>query len=275
MIIDMDYMADFVTKSLRNRFSFWPFYMILVAVVVSGCMSDPVNVDDKNVDKPFRYTQAPGYSAEAFLSDSSYTNLEVEIDYMLHQKPNKQALDSLKQFLQNRLHKTTITFDVASQPLPSSGASSPKYTSQDIQQMEQRYRSGRTNGETLSTYLVIVDGTYSDDGDVLGMAYFNSSIVLFGKNINDHSGDLGQPPRYKLEATVLEHEFGHLMGLVANGTPMVIDHKSEKHNAHCNNQDCLMYYAAETTDFVSNMFDGSIPDLDANCIRDLQANGGR
>ena len=83
------------------------------------------------------------------------------------------------------------------------------------------------------------------------------------------------PSTAKLESTVLQHEFAHILGLVNNGTPLVDNHHDDEHEGHCDNQDCLMYYLAETSDIAANLFGISAPTLDANCRADLQANGGK
>ncbi|HEY0356753.1 MAG TPA: hypothetical protein VGC29_11140, partial [Flavisolibacter sp.] len=71
------------------------------------------------------------------------------------------------------------------------------------------------------------------------------------------------------------HEVGHLLGLVDIGSPMQTPHKDADHGSHCNNNSCLMYYASETTDILGLLLTGNIPGLDANCIADLRANGGK
>ena len=79
-----------------------------------------------------------------------------------------------------------------------------------------------------------------------------------------------------LETTVVNHEFGHLLGLVNAGSPLQSDHQDTEHGKHCTEQDCLMYYTAETGEGIINMLSGgSVPSLDAQCIADLQANGGK
>jgi hypothetical protein len=100
-------------------------------------------------------------------------------------------------------------------------------------------------------------------------------VVLLGKKIHDNSGALGQASRTKLEATVLEHEMGHLLGLVDLGSPMQTAHRDATHGNHCNNSNCLMYYSSETSDILGFLITGNIPTLDANCRADLHANGGQ
>jgi predicted Zn-dependent protease len=70
----------------------------------------------------------------------------------------------------------------------------------------------------------------------------------------------------------MKHEFGHLMGLVDQGSPMQNDHKDADHGAHCINPSCLMYHAVETTGIDGT---NTIPELDAQCAVDLKANGGK
>ncbi len=53
-------------------------------------------------------------------------------------------------------------------------------------------------------------------------------------------------------------------------------HRDQDHGNHCDNDQCLMYYATQTTDLIGNTVgDEEITPLDANCIADLQANGGK
>ena len=68
---------------------------------------------------------------------------------------------------------------------------------------------------------------------------------------------------------------GHILGLVDIGSPMQTNHKDAAHGNHCNNTNCLMYYASETTDVLGFLITGNVPVLDANCRADLTANGGK
>ncbi|HKJ43866.1 MAG TPA: hypothetical protein VKA27_17345 [Sunxiuqinia sp.] len=210
-----------------------------------------------------------------FLSEDDFNQLKIEVTYVGNYQPQAASLDALKTFLEGRLHKSggiTITTSSISSPGKST------YSISDISALEKEHRSVYASGKKLSAWFVFVDGDYSENKDnskVLGVAYTASSMAIFEKTIQSLSGGLGQPSTHIMETSVMEHEFCHILGLVNNGTDMVTNHQDMAHGKHCNNKNCLMYYATETSDFVANFFGGSIPTLDDNCIQDLQNNGGK
>ncbi|MTI20971.1 peptidase [Fulvivirga sp. RKSG066] len=154
------------------------------------------------------------------------------------------------------------------------------YTLSDIRAIEDNNRSNFTKGGNLSAYILIVDGDYSVNNNsehkTLGLAYNNTSIVLFQKSIEKNSGKVGQPSNRLLSSTVVNHEFGHLLGLTNNGTEIQSNHHHAEKGAHCTSTNCLMYYKAVTDFSMSDMIGLSSPKkLDAQCRADLQANGGK
>ncbi|MDZ7849102.1 MAG: hypothetical protein U5L96_21590 [Owenweeksia sp.] len=69
---------------------------------------------------------------------------------------------------------------------------------------------------------------------------------------------------------------GHLMGLVNTGTPMVNGHEDGSHVDHCNDDQCLMYWAVQSADAIGNLLGNSNPSsLDSQCRADIKANGGK
>ena len=211
-----------------------------------------------------------GASANDLLTSNRYKALRIEINYMPGYEPDMDAYVHLSNRLNAFLNKVDIS--IISGEIPA--ASSTTLSIDQIRTIEEQNRTVYNTDTMIGVYLLYTNGNFTDD-KVLGAAYRNTSMVLFGKKIHDNSGAVGQASRTKLEATVLEHEFGHLLGLVDLGSTMQTNHKDASHGNHCNNTDCLMYYAAETTDILGFLLTGNILPFDANCISDMHANGGK
>lgn len=216
-----------------------------------------------------------GVTPNAFLSSANYTSLVLEVVSVVGYEPSPAAEVNLKSFLEARLNKPDgIT--IVKRTIPSPGKS--VYSFDDVKFLESAHRTLKTSGSQLTAFLLLLDGDYSANsgsGKVLGIAYGSSSMALFEKSVQEFSGDVGQPSISTLETAVMDHEFGHILGLVNNGTALQSSHQDTAHGKHCTNTNCLMYFNVETSDVIGNLLGGSVPGLDAACLADLQANGGK
>jgi predicted Zn-dependent protease len=213
-----------------------------------------------------------GTSANSFLSEAYYNRLTVEVLYMPGYAQTDSAVNNLRSFLIDHLNKPA-GIEVLTREIPSYGQES--YSSNDIVTIESENREKFNANQTITASLIILDSDFADNNQVLGLAYKNTSMAIFGGTIADYSGGISQPTRSKLESTVINHEFGHLLGLVNLGSDMVENHQDTEHGKHCTDDQCLMYYAAETTEIASFLIGNTIPELDQNCKNDLIANGGK
>jgi hypothetical protein len=212
--------------------------------------------------------QTLGTSAHDLLAADRYTSLVVEIDYMPGFEPDATSIQQLNTFLNTHINKPGGIRIVPHQ-VPVSGKTTLSIS--ELVQLEKQYRSSFTIDSTLTVYMLLCDASYSDDENTLAISYWNTSTCLFGKSIAESSGAQEQVSRTNLLTTLLEHEFGHLLGLVNQGSPMQRDHRDAANGAHCDNPECLMYHAIETADNLGR----NIPVLDAACLSDLKANGGK
>ncbi|MEO7306177.1 MAG: hypothetical protein ABIR78_08665 [Ferruginibacter sp.] len=239
------------------------------ALAIAGCKkSDTItNLPSINSEN----NKVVGASANDLLSASKYTSVKIEIQYMPGFQPDAASVNNLTAFINSLINKpggvTVVQTQIAS-------AGRAVLSLNDIATIEKNNRTVYTSGSQLGVYFLFTDGNY-DQANVLGTAFRNTSMSIYGKTIHDNSGGLGQASRIKLESTVLEHEFGHILGLVDLGSPMQASHKDAAHGSHCTNSNCLMYYASETTDILGILITGNVPPLDANCKADLTANGGK
>lgn len=224
----------------------------------------------KEVDIAADDLQTLGTSAHDLLSADRYTALTVEIDYMPGFEPDAASIQHFKTFLNTYINKP-IGINIVAHAIPASGKTILSVS--ELVQLEKQYRSRFTIDSMLAVYILLNDAAFSEDSNTLAISYWNTSTCLLGKSITKHSGAPGQIRRTTLLTTLLEHEFGHLLGLVDQGSPMQTDHRDAANGAHCANPNCLMYHAIETAENVGAT--NHIPELDDACLSDLKANGGK
>lgn len=210
-----------------------------------------------------------GTAAHNILSASPYSALTIEIQYMVGYPPDSASIRNLVSFLKKYINKP-LGIQVTQQVIAASGK--PVLSIDEIVNIEKQNRRIFTQNNTLAVHVLITDGSYNK-ADVLATSYWNTSFCVFGKTVNDDTGSWGFTSLTQLLTTLLEHEFGHLMGLVNQGSPMQSNHIDPANGAHCINPHCLMYYNVETSSIGGTM--SSIPNLDAACEADLKANGGK
>lgn len=237
-----------------------PFYFILLfSLTFAACEKSDINGRD--------YTTL-GTSAHDLLSSSLYSSLTIEIQYMPGYQPDTASIEMLKIFLNQYLNKPG-GIRVIEEQIPASGKAT--LSLKEIVSIEKRYRKILTSNNQIGVHILITDGGYNVSG-TFGTAYWNTSFCLFGKTVWDNSGNSAEMTRSQLLTVLFEHEFGHLLGLVNQGSPMQTNHVDVANGAHCINKNCLMYYDIETA---SNLPNAALPSLDANCIADLKANGAK
>lgn len=254
------------------KFRYLLFTIISMLFLALSCSDNSVS-DSETEEEVFTYNHEvnPGESTTDFLTADSFEDLVIEIDYMQGYAPTQESLDNLQQFLEERLNKTSITI-LNPTEIPAVGQS--EYTADEIRDLERQHRDEFSEEGLLTAYFIFVDSEFAQ-ANVLGIAHFNTSMALFGETIEGASGGVGQVSREDIETIVMRHEFGHIIGLVNNGADMQTNHQDTGNGRHCDVDSCLMYYSVRTTDFFANVFGGNIPELDDQCITDLQAAGGK
>lgn len=245
-------------------------YLLFLTMILPGCVKS-IASGEKAIDHAALHNRSYGSSAHDLLSADKYTALKIEIQYMPGYRPDREAIFHLYQFLKERLNKPDGISIATRQIEPES---EKVLNREKVMAIESKNRMAYSDDRTLALYILYTNGIYVND-KIFGLAYRNTSAVLFGENIKNYSGRIGKPDRTKLEATILLHEMGHLLGLMGKGTPMLEDHNDERHVSHCQNRKCLMYFAIGTDDKFGYLIKGKIPELDEHCLADLKANGGK
>lgn len=258
------------------------FPLRLFVVLLCSCSSDNGNINaDPTDDGPISIDktvnqQNVGDSANDLLSAQNFQDLAIEIFYVDGFKPTNNSISNFETFLSERLNKPGgIQTELKMIASPGQDV----YTITEIRALEDDIRTKYNMDNEIAVFGLFLDGEYSEnteDGSVLGVAYRNTSFIIFEETVQRFSGQPFAPSTTVLESTVLNHEFGHLMGMVNAGTPLQSDHQDEPHGRHCTSENCLMFWTAETGEGLINMISGgAIPTFDGLCLQDLQANGGK
>ncbi len=252
-------------------------YLCIVLFVFMSCSSDDSQTDNgTNSEATQANALSVGVSANDLLSANTFTSLVVEVVYVDGFEPSQTAINNFVSFLENRINKPEgIT--VQKRSIPSTGLS--PYTNQDIIAIEEANRTQFNTNNQIAVWMFFADGesvNNTDTGIVLGTAYRNTSFIIYQEMIEQLTSGTVLNTTPILETTVINHEFGHILGLTNLGSATQTNHEDVDHPRHCNVDSCLMYWQAETSNGVMDMISGgSAPQLDAQCIADLQANGGK
>ncbi len=252
---------------------------LLILVCISSCSKDEVinsNNSSPNNTNIVVNQKTTGSSSNDLLSDTKYTSMVIELVYVEGFEPTAAAINNFKAFLEARTYKPNgITIEKRAIPSPGNTV----YSIEEISAIEDANRTKFNTGNKIAVWAFFTNGkSDKDNGNtmVLGTAYRNTSFVIFENTVQNSSNSSFEPNRTVLETTVITHEFGHILGLTNLGAPLQSAHEDAEHAKHCNIQNCLMYWSAETGDGLSNLIgNNSAPELDAQCIADLQANGGK
>lgn len=289
--------------------------IILVLGLVFACSkksADEEETPTKIVNKTGNL-KGSGESANDILSNANFDKMLIEIGYVKNFKPSDGAMNSLTAYLKQHSFKDNI--EVIYKELSSPNKET--LTLNDIDDLEQENRTAYNDGKTLAFYIYFADAPSDDDDEeedlvTLGAVYRNTSMVIYEKTIKELAATSFSITNEDIESPTLNHEFGHLLGLVNLGfesepespikTTMVNPHEDTSAANHCTTIGCLM--RAELLFSASNKGTNSSVDgdikagcklnaatvlnmlnskssknatvgLGAECILDLKANGGR
>jgi hypothetical protein len=214
-----------------------------------------------------------------YASDKTYKTWVVEVDHSSGAAPDGSLLDFVEGRLNSMVKKDAIEFR-QDETLATDGGKA--WDDAEVQALAEQHRGLSTGGSQVVTHLLFLTGHSTHDTDknkVLGVTYGHELIVIFSDTVaaSCNPGVLPLLPSCHPAdyfRSVVTHEFGHAIGLVDNGAPMVTNHRDPdaSHGAHSANKGSVMYYAVESTQGLL-LFGNSAPptDFDDNDRADLRA----
>lgn len=249
--------------------------LLLVFLAFASCTTEDPEQGVNGIDKSANL-KTLGTSANDLLSSEKFTSMRVELVYVTGYEPSQKTIDNLNSFLRERTHKPD-GYTIFKRAVESSGKA--PFSIQEIADIESEERTAYNAGDEIAVYIYFADGSNENDTStkiVLGSAFRNTSMVIYGETVKSISNRLNAPDKSTVESTVVNHEFGHLFGLVNLGTPLQSAHEDDSSNGHCEGDGCLMNANVQFgTDLIDMVNSNVIPSMDESCILDLQANGGR
>lgn len=251
------------------------FLFLCFILSTVACKDDDTDGDPS--DPTLENKKALGTSAEDILSDDIYKSLIFELVYSTSFRPEEASINAFKNFVNTRVTKPGgvqfIERTIPDQP----GA---PFSLDQIKSIEEEYRTQYNQNTTIAVYIFFSNGSSSNDTQTsatLGTAYLNTSIVVYQRTLELITQT--EPELLPLlEQTTMEHELGHILGLVNLQNDDIHNvHEDPDSAKHCIVEDCLMYFDA--TNVGRSMLNrlktrGMVPQLDPLCIADLQAKGG-
>ncbi|UCG69170.1 MAG: hypothetical protein JSV09_15530 [Thermoplasmata archaeon] len=189
-----------------------------------------------------------GDFAEDYLSGSKYTRLIIEVDYVEGHAPSSKAMETLKARINSYCDKENVL--ILEKRITTSKSS---YSLEDIKDLEKEHRDYHKSGSDIIAYVLYLNGQYSENEDVLGIAYGASSMAIFNEKIHDLSIPFWATTLVDhgdYEKSVLVHEFGHLLAMVNIGYESDRNHEGS-YRHHCVHDECVMYHSIETVSILT------------------------
>lgn len=263
-----------------------------LSILLTACGIDS---DNRNGDEQLSIeSRTLGSVSSLYLQAQPYDELLIEIAAAPGRAPSQEALDHLDYFLETKLNKPQGIHVVVNPPIAETGRT--YHSLEDLQNLERQHRRYYSNSKLLTVFYLFPDGFHADDAAssdsrmTLAVAHQATSVAVFADALRmravaaENSSPDTLLTYQLLEKFALTHEFGHLLGLVNLGLPMVDEHL---HSGaaypggptvpahHCNDPSCLMYYRIDEDTLVERLGNAEVPDLDAGCLSDIRAAGGK
>lgn len=283
--------------------SFQVLLTLVLCSVLLACSKNDSNEGSQttNIDKTANL-QSTGDSANDILSNTNFDKMLIEIAYVSDFKPTESAIAQFTNFLR----QYTFKQDIEVRYLELDSPDEEDLELQEVADLEKENRTAYNDGRTLTIYIYFADAPSKGDDMTeglvtVGAVYRNTSMIIYENTIRRLASQSTAISITDIESATLNHEFGHLFGLVDLGSAMVNDHQDPEAENHCDVDGCLMRAelqfgggAARSSDagkgfnatcnlsgttvlkmLQSKSGKGNTVALDAECVLDLKANGGR
>jgi len=188
-----------------------------------------------------------------YLQPQPFSKLIVEIDHVDSVSPSQSSVDTFLSTIKQFVDKPDGVVRLGDNTLK---ALKDSYSVQDLLNVAKTNRSNYSQGNIVSLYVLYVNGEFAGNTNALGVALNSSMFVIFKDKIKEATTALIFTS--EIERAVLNHELGHLFGLININYQSSINHEDSGHPHHSNNSESVMFWAVEDIS-VSNLLRGGPP----------------
>lgn len=230
------------------------------------------NLKEKNIEitsnkdqNEINYFGQVGALNHQYLQADHFSKLILEIDYENSTPPNQNAIKEFVSTLKPYVDKPQGIVEENSNSFTSQ---KEIYTTQDILEVAQKNRTSYSQENTISLYVIFLNGSFAKNKNALGLVFNSSTIVIFKDKIKQANTSLvfGK----EIEHAVLNHEFGHLLGLVNIYYQSDISHEDLNNTHHSNNKESVMFWAVEDVSVMNILRGGPPTQFDSDDISDIR-----
>ena len=107
----------------------------------------------QNDDQPASISTT-GNDAKLYLQSDQFDNILIEIDYVNGREPNNGSLDELVTFFKKTCDKDRIWYEWSDIIIPENDNANTTYSSDDLRDIEERYRDNYKLGSTIVIYII-------------------------------------------------------------------------------------------------------------------------
>lgn len=247
-----------------RRTAVLPVFAILL--LMAGCFEREPDAEPIDNTGPVQ--------ARALLWSSQFPHLEIRPYHADGYEPSALALEGLRQTAVDVTGKSRVTVKPPALLSGHTPDRDRRWTADDLRAFhEQTFGMAQQplgEGDTAIIAAFYLDGRYVD-GSGSGVQAGHELYTF----MDNYGGNQRIPfpfaDRYERAVTI--HEFGHALGLVNCGIPMVADHEDPESRCHSTNEDSVMSSLAHLEPTLDQLDEGkhATYTFDENDLKDLQA----
>ena len=203
-----------------------------------------------------------GSMSRGFLRPAPYSTVNLEVDVAGGATPSSAVISEMVGLLGRETAKPVT--QAGGHSLAGHGTGC--WSDSDIAAAAAQ-RTAHTRGSTASLLALFLDGSYCGDSNVLGLAFGATSMLVFTAQVEQLATITVGPDQFM--KSVVNHEMGHILGLVNIGYQSHINHEDAAHAHHSSNNQSVMYWAIDQGNLIQQFVNGPPQNFDSNDEADL------